>query len=498
MSDTIMGALHAHSSSLPALDDGVHCLSYGELAQSVAAEQRWLSAATVDRCGLLAENSAAWAIADMALLSAGMLHVPLPGYFTASQRQHALDDAGIGFVLTDQPERVEREHPEFLRVSCSTQTGLILMRRPLRSAAPALPHGTVKITYTSGSTGTPKGVCLTARSMSAVARSLASATSELNLSRHLCLLPLATLLENIAGIYAPMLLGARVVVPTGASLGIGYAGIDAPKFLQAIENAAPNSLVLVPELLRLLVHACANGWKIPRAVKFIAVGGAAVSAELAGQAHRFGLPVYEGYGLSECASVVCLNTPGACRPGSVGKPLPHARVRIDINGEICVGGAAVSAYLGDRRHSMHEIRTGDLGEMDADGFVYVRGRAKNLFITSMGRNVAPEWVESELICEPQIAQAMVVGEARPFPVALIAAADRIPRTCIDDAIARANSRLPDYAKVRRWIRFPQAPSHANGLLTANGRLRRRAVLDRYGALVAPLYDSEEKFADAFP
>jgi long-subunit acyl-CoA synthetase (AMP-forming) len=490
--------LHVHASSLPALDDGVQCLSYGQLAESVAAEQRWLSAANIDRCGLLAENSAAWAIADMALMSAGALHVPLPSYFTAQQRQHALDDAGIGFVLTDQPERVEREHPEFLRVSRSMQTGLILMHRQLRSIAPVLPRGTVKITYTSGSTGTPKGVCLTSHSMLSVARSLAAATSELNLSRHLCLLPLATLLENIAGIYAPMLLGAQVVTPTAASLGIGYGGIDAPKFLQAIQDAAPDSLVLVPELLRLLVHACANGWKVPRTLRFIAVGGAAVSAELLIQAHRCGLPVYEGYGLSECASVVCLNTPGACRPGSVGKPLPHTRVRIDANGEICVGGAAVSPYLGDRRHSMHEIRTGDLGEMDADGFVYVRGRAKNLFITSMGRNVAPEWVERELTCEPQIAQAMVVGEARPFPVALIAAADKVPRAGVDRAIARANSRLPDYARVRHWISFPEAPSHANGLMTANGRLRRRAVLDRYGALVAPLYDSEEKFADVLP
>jgi long-subunit acyl-CoA synthetase (AMP-forming) len=143
-----------------------------------------------------------------------------------------------------------------------------------------------------------------------------------------------------------------------------------------------------------------------------------------------------------------------------------------------------------------EIRTGDLGEIDADGFVYVRGRAKNMFITSMGRNVTPEWVEGELTAEPIILQAMVIGEARPHPVALLTAADNVCFSRLADAVARANARLPDYARIRQWGVFPEAPSIRNGLMTANGRLRRAEIVARYGALLDSLYVYEDRKAHA--
>jgi long-subunit acyl-CoA synthetase (AMP-forming) len=198
--------------------------------------------------------------------------------------------------------------------------------------------------------------------------------------------------------------------------------------------------------------------------------------------------VFQGYGLSECASVVCLNTPAHDKPGSVGRPLPHARVRIDGDGEICVSGATMTGYLGGSDRREGEVRTGDLGEIDADGFVHVRGRVKNMFITSMGRNVTPEWVESELTSEPEIMQAMVSGEANPHAVALVVAFPNISHDCIDAAIVRANSRLPDYARVRCWALFPEVPSLVNGLLTANGRLRRAEIAARYHSLIGSLYE----------
>jgi long-subunit acyl-CoA synthetase (AMP-forming) len=111
-----------------------------------------------------------------------------------------------------------------------------------------------------------------------------------------------------------------------------------------------------------------------------------------------------------------------------------------------------------------------------------------MFITSMGRNITPEWIESELTSEPAIAQAMVSGEAKPHAVALVVASAKASEDSIDQAIARANSRLPDYARVRRWAAFPEAPTLANGLLTANGRLRRADILTRYHQLIDSLYD----------
>jgi long-subunit acyl-CoA synthetase (AMP-forming) len=187
--------------------------------------------------------------------------------------------------------------------------------------------------------------------------------------------------------------------------------------------------------------------------------------------------------------VVCLNRPGARRPGSVGRPLPHARLRIADDGQILVSGVTMLGYLGDApRAAGGEWATGDLGEIDADGYVYVRGRLRNVFISSLGRNVAPEWVESELAQQPGIRHAMVHGEARPHAVAIVSVTDPgVSDEVIGRGIAAANSRLPGYAQVRRWARAPEPFSFDNGLLTSNGRLRRAEILRRHGALLDALY-----------
>ena len=178
-------------------------------------------------------------------------------------------------------------------------------------------------------------------------------------------------------------------------------GPDVARLLGCVTTARPDSLILVPELLRLLVAAAERGWPAPSSLRFVAVGGASVAVELLERAAAVGLPVFEGYGLSECASVVCLNTPESRRPGSVGRPLPHARVRVGDGGQLMVSGVTMRGYLGDRRaRRASEWATGDLGEIDADGYVYVRGRLGNMYITSFGRNVAPEWVEREIALEP--------------------------------------------------------------------------------------------------
>lgn len=498
MSTTVLDALSRIDGTLPAIDDGTLRLSYADLQRSIASEGRWLHSMGVRRCALLADNSARWILSDLALLACAATNVPIPPSFTRQQAAHVLDDAGIEWLLTDEADRFIRDHPEFVPVAHSYRTGLQLLRREPPAQAMTWSMDISKVTYTSGSTGAPKGVCLRDSALHTVTQSLVAATTGLGIQTHLCLLPLATLLENIAGVYVPLALGAKVSVRSCHSMGVTYSGLNLPLLLRTIEATSPESMILVPELLRVLVQAVRGGWRAPSSLRFIAVGGGAVSTELLQQSRDAGLPAFQGYGLSECASVLCLNTPAHDKPGSVGRPLQHARVRIDRDGEICVSGATMAGYLGGPEHPEEEVRTGDLGEIDADGFVYVRGRVKNMFITSMGRNITPEWVESELTSEPAIAQAVVSGEARPHAVALVVANARTSEDSIEQAVARANSRLPDYARVCRWASFPEAPTLANGLLTANGRLRRADILTRYHQLIESLYDHAISYAHEFP
>jgi long-chain acyl-CoA synthetase len=476
--------------SRAALADGRQAIAYDELRALVEEEADWL-AAHGERFGLLADNGIGWAVADLALHSRQLPCVPLPGFFTTAQLQHALDDAGIDCLVTDDPRRCRELLPGWAATGASGRSGLAMFRRQLDAALRApLPAGTAKITYTSGSTGRPKGVCLGAAQLDAVSRSLAQATDSLDIERHLCLLPLATLLENIAGIHSPVIAGATCLLPPASVTGMSYLGPDVPRLLGCIAEHRPQSLVLVPELLRLLVSACERGWRAPDSLRFVAVGGAPVSVELLERAEAARLPVFEGYGLSECASVVCLNTPEARRRGSVGRPLPHARVRVAEDGQIMVGGVTMLGYLGqEQRRAGEEWATGDLGEIDADGYLYVRGRLGNLYITSLGRNVAPEWVERELTLQPGIRHAMVHGEAQPYAIAIVSVSDDgVSDADIERGIAAANERLPDYARVRGWLRAAEPFSFRNGLLTSNGRLRRHEILERHDALLRPLYD----------
>jgi len=473
----------------PALRDGADSISYGALPALVEAEGTWLARSGARRFALLADNGCAWAVTDLALGNRSLLHVPLPGYFTPGQMAHVLNDAGIEAVVTDQAATLAALDLGFAPAGFSAQTGLALWRRPPPASSSPVPDGTVKITYTSGSTSEPKGVCLSAALIESVARSLADATAALRLERHLCLLPLPTLLENVAGVYAALLSGATCEIPSLAETGMSYGGLQPGRLTAAIAAREPHSLILVPELLRVLVHAAVMGWQPPASLRFIAVGGALVAPGLLARATRLGLPVYEGYGLSECGSVVCLNTPAGNRPGSVGRPLPHLQVRLDAEGQILVRNAGMLGYLGEPlRSPAEELATGDLGSIDADGFVQVRGRLKNLLITSLGRNIAPEWVERELQQEPEIASAIVVGEARPWLAALITptSVGCTPGE-IEAAVARANRRLPDYAQVRSWAPPVRPFTFANGSLTANGRLRRAHILRENDMLIRRIY-----------
>jgi long-subunit acyl-CoA synthetase (AMP-forming)/pyrroloquinoline quinone (PQQ) biosynthesis protein C len=474
----VLAALRRHDPRRAALSDDRQSLTYGELATEVdrlahalAPQLESLGADVPVAVDL--DNCLAWVIVDLALIQLGRPSLPIPGFFTAEQRAHALRDAGAGALLaadTDGALVVGGRH-----------LGLLHLGRQ----AGRLHSDTAKVTYTSGSTGAAKGVCLSLGQMEDVAAALVQVIGADFAGVHLPILPLSILLENVAGLYATLIAGGRYHLAPTTDLGLTEPfRPDLGRMIETIAATGATSLILVPELLRGLVMAMSfTGAKLP-ALNLVAVGGAKVSPELLAKAEAVGLPVYEGYGLSECASVVALNTPAARKAGAAGRVLPHLDVSLDENREIIVGPRPFLGYAGGAPN-LGPVHTGDLGWLDDEGFLHVDGRRSNTIITGFGRNVAPEWVESELLAHPVIRQAVVFGEAQSGIGALIVplSAD-LPQAVIAEAVARANAALPSYAQVVRWRVCPPF-DRAAGELTGNGRPRRDIILEHHRDFTNP-------------
>lgn len=482
----VLDAIRAHDQSRPA----VNGWTYGDLAAATDALTKRLSTLLGDDprpLAILAPNSAAWVVLDLALLALGRASLPLPGFFTPAQRDHALHDAGAGWLVTDLPGTGEPLH-----IGAET---LYLAR--LDHAPVALPAGTAKITYTSGTTGAPKGVCLSAAGLEQVAASLVDVIGTDYAGRHAAILPLPVLLENVAGLYSTLLAGGHYWVESPARLGLALPfQPDFAALLGALAGARANSIILVPELLRGLMAAVAQSGQPLPDLKLIAVGGARVAPALLTQAAMLGLPVYQGYGLSECGSVVALNTPRANRMGSVGRVLPHLSMDIDAaTGEVTVSNHAFLGYVG-QGPAPARIATADLGSLDADGYLSIQGRSRNIIINAFGRNIAPEWVEAELTAQPEILQAVLFGDGQATLTALIVPTARgKDERALSLAVARANGALPDYARVGRW--HSVAPfSPLNGQLTPNGRPRRDAIAAAHADLLNSQKD-EHPMAENF-
>ena len=492
----VLQAVSRHAEARPdhlALESLHERVSYADLARIIDSVSEAFSRSGIRAVALLADNVPAWAIADLALLKAGIPLVPVPHFFSSKQALHLLTASGVDCLLTDRPEQaglllqaigVGHAGPKAIAVG----SGRLHLFR-LHVAAVELPKGCAKVTYTSGSTGDPKGVCLTQATMESVAASLVEATHANGEDRHLSVLPYATLLENVGGIYAPLLAGATISAPGLTSLGMnGASSFDAKVFVNSLISSGASSCILVPQLLNGLVVALEAGLPRPEALRFIAVGGAHLSDSLLIRAAELHLPVYEGYGLSEAASVVAVNRPGANRPGSVGRPLPHVEFKLAGDGEILVRGSLFSGYLGEPAVDSDIFwPTGDLGFLDDDGFLHLRGRKKHIFITAFGRNVSPEWVESELAVEAAIGQCCVFGEARPFNAAIIQPRPGFDADQVQLAVDSANARLPDYARIGRWLRAREPFTVANGQWAGTGRPRRKQIFNAYTKELAALY-----------
>jgi len=464
-------------------------LSAAQLAEAVERAADVLRAEDVRVIATRLDNGLAWAIVDLAAWHAGIVHVPLPAFFTASQVAHVLAATGADALLEAGGDGTAGGLPAGTRLT-------------RRAATPVKPHdGTAKVSFTSGSTGQPRGACLSGEALAAVAEGIATALAPIGIRRHLAVLPLPVLLENVAGLYAPLAAGAAVVLPALADVGLqGSSRFDPEALQRAVHTWRPDSAIVLPQMLR--------AWAAQRrpddpAPRFVAVGGAAVGAGTIARARAAGIPAYEGYGLTEGGSVQTLNLPGADRPGSVGRALPHAGVRVSSAGEIEVSGTPMLGYLGHPALTPQAWwATGDVGRIDPEGFIHLDGRRDALIVTAFGRNVSPEWVETVLQAQPAVGHAVVSGGREPALSAVLwPTCDDVPaharNAALAAAVAAANMTLPDYARIGRWIVADVPFAAATGLATTNGRPLREAIARRFHAADPVAHDAGEHVDDRF-
>jgi long-chain acyl-CoA synthetase len=440
-------------------DGGTRVLRYGELAAATSAIAAELAAIGVRRIALVAENSIDAALLHLATLDAGIGLVPLPTFFSDEQLAHAIVDSGAELLLVEDAARLRSVCDA--KAAPAPRLGSLSRFEVLELETDGVERpGFARLTYTSGTTGTPKGVMLSRETLMRVARSLAAVIELSPSERHVALLPLSILLEEVGGLLRTLLCGATFVVPPRENLGArGAIEIEPVRMLESLAALGATSVIAMPEVVDRWCDVVESGRAVvPAALRFVGVGGARVGVERLERASRLGFEVFEGYGLSEAASVVAVNRRGANRRGAVGRPLPHVDLRIAADGEILLRGALLDGYLNGLASFTDDgfLRTGDLGFVDDDGYLHLLGRRRGFIATSHGRKVDPAWLESLLTDGTTIVRAKVLGDGMPTPIAYVECRSD-PETAARD-VAAVNARLPEYARLHTiHVRSLEAP-----------------------------------------
>jgi len=373
-----------------------------------------------------------YVVADLAVTLSGKRQVPLPFFFSNEQNAHILMDARIGAVIA-RDASLFAALPDLTVIDPGASNNA-------PACLPTYQGGAERVIYTSGSSGRPKGVIIGDRQLDASLSALSDVIKAGPLDRHLSVLPLSQLLEQICGIFLPILAGAETVFRFEATKTLFGAPITS--LVQAFDDVNPTTSLLAPGLLgRWVAELEAGSQRAPDSLRFVAVGGASSSPALLAAAQGVGIPAHEGYGLSECCAVVAMNRPGDNLAGSVGPVLDGTGVTLE-NGEIVVSGPTVMAGYLNGAPAPARWHTGDLGHFDGDRLV-IDGRKDALLVTGAGRNVSPEWVEQRVNADPRIVSSALGLRTADGNLVLILVAEA-PVDPVE--IARLLGDLPGYAR----------------------------------------------------
>ena len=513
-----------------------------------------------DRVAILSRTRLEWTLTDFALVSIGAIVVPLYPTSSADECLHILADSGARAIVCENREQLEKlesvrdrlpalEHVIAVEdsvdgasiawdtVHASDQDGVAAARAAIHE------DDVLTVIYTSGTTGRPKGCVLTHRNMAATVEGVKEIEGLVVPGEVVVLfLPLAHVF-------------ARLVHYVGPSIPMTIAFVpDVRAVARALEEVRPTHFPSVPRLFE-KVHATVTGtfgeatgsrralleWslrvgrrasrlrqegqsyppglalqfrladrlvfskvkgRLGGRLRTTVSGGAPLAREIGEFFDALDIRILEGYGLTECV-VGAVNRPKRYRFGTVGLPFPGIDVRLGEDDEILLKGPSVfSGYYGDEaatRAVLDEdgwLRTGDVGQLDAHGFLTITDRKKDLIVTAAGKNVSPANIENELKVCPYVSQVLVVGDRRPFVVALITLDEgeveklgdvEAAQSAVADAVQAVNAtRNPD-ERVRRWTILPRDLSEEHGEVTPTLKVRRRVVEEHFRDEIERLY-----------
>ncbi|MET0029811.1 MAG: long-chain fatty acid--CoA ligase [Candidatus Thiodiazotropha sp.] len=532
-----------------------------------------------DRVAVLLRNCPEWVMFDQAALSLGLVVVPLYTDDRADAAAYILKDAAVKLLLIQDAGRWNRlaelveDLPHLSRVVVLENQKQTQLAGPpemvcdahawLPSRGDALvrrkadPKSLASIVYTSGTTGRPKGVMLSHYNMLSIAHASLTVVDCYQQDSFLSFLPLSHTLERTGGYYLPMMAGASV----------SYAR-SIPQLAEDLQNIRPTAIIAVPRIFervyarvqdqlkskpriaRLLFQMALKigfqefehrmgrrGWspglllhpllrklvsgkildKLGGRLRVAVSGGAAISPEIARVFLGLGLPMLQGYGLTETSPVISVNPMHNIKPESVGVPLRGISVKVGEDDELLVktpgmmlgywNNHAATAEMIDPQGWLH---TGDQARIDEDGHIHITGRIKDILVLSNGEKIPPSDMEMAIALDPLVEQVMVVGEGKPYLGALVVLnpdlwsgvaeeydLDPSLETSLhnEQVLNMVLKRIrvvlrdfPGYAKIRRVALLLEPWSIENGLLTPTMKVKRQKVIEQYQGAIDALYD----------
>ncbi|MCZ4546608.1 long-chain fatty acid--CoA ligase [Rhodococcus erythropolis] len=545
-----------------------------EFAEQVTGVANGLIAAGVqagDRVALLSATRYEWTLFDFAIWAAGAATVPIYDSSSQGQVSWILEDseAVIAIVETGAHEQLFQDAPSSLKAVMQIDDGAVekltaqgadvddteLKKRLAGIKADDL----ASLVYTSGTTGRPKGCILTHRNFLAEVRGILTASiGEVAVpgNRVLTFLPLAHVLARAVSLatfeagasqahwsdfatittqferYKPNTIlgvprvfekvrdGAARKAESGGKIPgaiFAFAEATAKEYSQALDKGGP-SLILKAK------HAVADKLvysKLREALGgecwFAISGGGALTPELGHFFRGLGVPIYEGYGLTETTAAHCVNVPGAQRIGTVGQPMGGNGVRIAEDGEIELNGGVVFKGYWKNDKATEEtfvngwMRTGDLGELDSDGYLSITGRKKDLLVTAGGKNVSPGPMEDRIRSHSIVSQAVVVGDGKTYITALLTVDpevfekwkaengkpsgatvaelrdDKDLRAELQKAVDDANAAVSHAESIKKFVILDRDLTEEDGEMTATLKIKRNVVVDRFSKEIEGMY-----------